>query len=79
MNVSDVSGISWPAPAGRNAPVTGWRKSSRSGGGSSACVEVGQAGLAIGVRDSRDAHGPILMFEAAVWRRFAANIRALPE
>ncbi|WP_067818997.1 DUF397 domain-containing protein [Actinomadura kijaniata] len=40
-----------------------WRKSSHSGGGggtSGDCVELAGLGSAVGVRDSRDPHGPRL-------------------
>lgn len=53
-----------------------WRKSSFSGGGGSNCVEVTDAGLAIAVRDSKDALGPVLVVGQHAWRQFAANLKA---
>ncbi|MFI0942488.1 DUF397 domain-containing protein [Streptomyces sp. NPDC021020] len=55
-----------------------WRKSSYSGGdsGGGECVEV--AGLAgrTAVRDSKDAEGPALVFPAASWAAFVADVKA---
>ncbi|MGI5214448.1 DUF397 domain-containing protein [Plantactinospora sp. CA-290183] len=51
-----------------------WHKSSRSIGGNDNCVEVSVStdGRAVGVRDSWDAGGPILVFTPLAWSRFAA-------
>lgn len=38
-----------------------WRKSSRSGGDSGQCVEVARLHAAIGIRDSKDPAGPVLL------------------
>ncbi|MFF7633550.1 DUF397 domain-containing protein [Kitasatospora sp. NPDC008050] len=53
-----------------------WFKSSHSNG-QQACVEVG-AGLvgAVPVRDSKDPHGPALVFGPAAWRTFVTVMRA---
>lgn len=58
--------------------VTGvaWRKSSYSGGNGGTCVEVGTAGLAVAVRDSKDPAGPRLAFAADTWRAFAEQVKA---
>jgi Domain of unknown function (DUF397) len=37
-----------------------WRKSSHSGGDSGACVEIARPDDAFGVRDSKNATGPVL-------------------
>lgn len=37
-----------------------WRKSSHSGGDSGACVEIARPDDAFGVRDSKNASGPVL-------------------
>jgi Domain of unknown function (DUF397) len=50
-----------------------WRKSSRCDGGS--CIEVGHAGPAVAVRDSRDPDGPVLAFGAEAWAAFAAAVK----
>lgn len=48
-----------------------WRKSSRSNGLGGDCVEVADnlPGV-VGVRDSKDPHGPVLTFTPAAWRSF---------
>ncbi|WBP91046.1 DUF397 domain-containing protein [Kitasatospora cathayae] len=53
-----------------------WRKSSLSGE-TGACVEVadGVPGL-LPVRDSKDPHGPSLLFTADAWTAFIAAVRA---
>ena len=58
--------------------VTGvrWRKSSYSGDNGGACVEVGAAGLAVAVRDSKDPDGPLLAFVADTWKAFAEHVKA---
>jgi len=53
-----------------------WRKSSYSAQEGN-CVEVTAARPArIAVRDSKDRHGPGLVFEPGQWRRFAAGLKA---
>jgi hypothetical protein len=52
-----------------------WRTSTRSGG-NAACVEVADlGGDGRAVRDSKDPHGPVLMFTAAEWTAFGAGMR----
>jgi hypothetical protein len=53
-----------------------WRKSSYSGSNGGACVEVGVAGLAVAVRDSKDPDGPLLAFFADTWKAFAEQVKA---
>jgi hypothetical protein len=53
-----------------------WRKSSYSGNGGGTCVEVGQVRRGVLVRDTTDRPGPVLRFSPAVWRRFAARVKA---
>lgn len=53
-----------------------WRTSSYSGA-SGNCVAVAQ--LARGrraVRDTKDPHGPVLIFTATEWAEFTAGVRA---
>ncbi|MEO3923853.1 DUF397 domain-containing protein [Micromonosporaceae bacterium B7E4] len=51
------------------------RKSSRSGQGN--CVEVaGDLDGLVGVRDSKEPHGPVLTFTPPAWRTF---LSALPD
>ncbi|OLF11486.1 hypothetical protein BLA60_10975 [Actinophytocola xinjiangensis] len=50
--------------------VVNWRKSSRSQGNGSACVEVGQAAKAVLVRDTKNRTGGQLAFSPDSWSRF---------
>jgi hypothetical protein len=52
-----------------------WRKSTFSGGNGGNCVEVGQAGGRVLVRDTKDRAGTVLAVGADTWRRFAATVR----
>ncbi|MEU8333540.1 DUF397 domain-containing protein [Micromonospora sp. NPDC048839] len=56
------------------APVI-WRKSTRSNG-SGDCVEVADnvPGL-VGLRDSKDPTGPVLMFGPTAWSTFVASVK----
>ncbi|WP_342744748.1 DUF397 domain-containing protein [Actinophytocola xinjiangensis] len=47
-----------------------WRKSSRSGGNGSNCVEVGRAAEEILVRDTKNRTGGTLNFAPGTWQRF---------
>jgi hypothetical protein len=53
-----------------------WRKSSRSNGSGGDCVEVASnlPGM-VAVRDSKDPHGPRLIFTPAEWDAFTAAVR----
>jgi hypothetical protein len=53
-----------------------WRKSTRSGSTGGNCVEMAETPDAIGVRDSKDASGPILTFDTDAWRGFLAEVKA---
>lgn len=54
---------------------TNWRKSSRSSGGGN-CVEVAFApNGTVGVRDSKNPTGAVLMFTAAEWDAFTGGVR----
>ncbi|MFI6321328.1 DUF397 domain-containing protein [Nonomuraea sp. NPDC050556] len=56
-------------------PSAVWRKSSFSSN-TGECIEVADLpGGAIGIRDSKDAEGGILVFTAAEWRAFVAGVR----
>jgi len=48
-----------------------WHKSSRSNGnGGSNCVEVALVNMEIGVRDSKNPSGPVLIFTPDAWESF---------
>jgi len=53
-----------------------WRKSSYSGANGGNCVEVAPnlPGV-VAVRDSKDRHGPVLVFTSEEWRAFTAGVR----
>jgi len=54
-----------------------WRKASRSGNNGGNCVEVAPnlPGI-VAVRDSKDPHGPKLVFTPDEWRAFTAGVTA---
>ncbi|MEV7008762.1 DUF397 domain-containing protein [Streptosporangium sp. NPDC051022] len=52
-----------------------WRKSSRSQGTTDNCVEIAFTSDLIGVRDSKDRHGPILAFSPDGWQGFIDGIK----
>ncbi|WP_078843600.1 DUF397 domain-containing protein [Streptomyces albus] len=56
--------------------LTAWRKSSYSNNGDGACIEVsdGHPGR-VPVRDSKNPHGPALVFPADHWSAFVAAVK----
>ena len=52
-----------------------WRKSSYSGNSGGQCVEVGNAGRVIAVRDTKDPHSPVLAFGPQDWQRFTGWVK----
>ncbi|MGW2391469.1 DUF397 domain-containing protein [Streptomyces lydicamycinicus] len=53
-----------------------WRKSSYSNGDGGNCVEVSDnlPGI-VPVRDSKDPHGPAIIFPAAAWSSFVTSVK----
>ncbi|MFC5801421.1 DUF397 domain-containing protein [Streptomyces formicae] len=58
------------------AALSGWRKSSYSSGDGGSCVEV-LDGYPSGVpiRDSKDPHGPALVYRCAAWDSFVEALK----
>lgn len=53
-----------------------WRKSSYSGASGGDCLEVADGHPnAIPVRDSKNPTGPMLVFRAAAWSAFVADLK----
>lgn len=56
--------------------IATWRKSSRSASGTTGdCVEVADLGGAVGIRDSKDAAGPVLILHTAAWASLVGRIK----
>jgi hypothetical protein len=59
-------------------PAIVWEKSSYSNGQGGQCVEFSRVFATSGivpVRDSKDPHGPALVFCAAAWTSFVAGVQ----
>ncbi|MFI7090962.1 DUF397 domain-containing protein [Streptomyces lydicus] len=55
--------------------LIGWRKSSYSGSSEGSCLEVLDGHPAgVPVRDSKDPHGPAVVFPDAAWSSFIASV-----
>lgn len=52
-----------------------WVKSARSSGNCDNCVEVAFVDTAIAVRDSKDPHGPVLIYTRAEWDAFVGGVK----
>jgi hypothetical protein len=50
-----------------------WHKSTRSG--NAGCVEIATLECVVGVRDSKDRQGPVLVFRFDEWNAFLAGVR----
>ncbi|HEX3778324.1 MAG TPA: DUF397 domain-containing protein [Pseudonocardiaceae bacterium] len=55
---------------------TSWRKSSYSGGGGGACVEVAFIADVVAVRDSKNTNGPTITVAPTAWRSFLSAARS---
>lgn len=58
-----------------SAPAT-WRKSSYSGDNGGNCVEIGNFGTAVAVRDTKNVDAGMLVFSRPAWSRFITDARA---
>jgi uncharacterized protein DUF397 len=52
-----------------------WRKSSRSPDGPPGCLECAIVGERVGVRDSHDPTGAVLVFGRRAWSDFVAGVK----
>ncbi|MEV5983554.1 DUF397 domain-containing protein [Streptomyces sp. NPDC052051] len=58
------------------AALKGWRKSSHSNENAGSCLEVLDGHPAgVPVRDSKNAHGPAVVFSAADWSSFVTAVK----
>jgi hypothetical protein len=57
----------------QNPGFTNWHKSNQSDDGG--CVEIAYANGMIGVRDSKNPTGPVLVFNQREWDAFANGIQ----
>lgn len=53
-----------------------WRKSSYSGNHDATCVETARMAVGVGVRDSKDRRGPVLLFSPGAWGGFLAGVKS---
>lgn len=53
-----------------------WRKSSRSQGGGTECVEVATDGALNAVRDSKNPDGDVLILNASTWAGLLGRVKA---
>jgi hypothetical protein len=53
-----------------------WHKSSHSGGSGGDCLEIADGHpTLVPVRDSKNPHGPKLVFRATAWSAFVENLK----
>ncbi|GGZ73885.1 DUF397 domain-containing protein [Streptomyces bluensis] len=58
------------------ATLSGWRKSSHSNDDAGSCLEVlDNHPSGVPVRDSKNPHGPALLFSAPGWSSFVTAVR----
>ncbi|WP_335936730.1 DUF397 domain-containing protein [Streptomyces sp. PTD5-9] len=55
--------------------LTGWRKSSYSGGSNGECLEVADGYATVPVRDSKTPNGPTLVLSANGWTAFVSAVK----
>ncbi|MEU6350899.1 DUF397 domain-containing protein [Streptomyces sp. NPDC047072] len=58
-----------------SSALTGWFKSSFSGGGQGECLEVARGHARVPVRDSKVEFGPAVVFSAGGWSAFVGAVR----
>ncbi len=53
-----------------------WRKATYSSTNGGACIEVGETGRSVAVRDTKqNGMGDVLAFTPAAWRKFTSNLK----
>ncbi|WP_411079141.1 DUF397 domain-containing protein [Streptomyces sp. cmx-18-6] len=55
--------------------LTGWFKSTYSGGDQGECLEVARGHATVPVRDTKATNGPALTFSAQGWSRFITAVK----
>ncbi|MFJ3302504.1 DUF397 domain-containing protein [Streptomyces sp. NPDC086549] len=58
-----------------SSALTGWYKSSYSGGGQGECLEAARGYVGVPIRDSKPVTGPALVFSAGGWASFVAAVK----
>ncbi|MEV2217370.1 DUF397 domain-containing protein [Streptomyces sp. NPDC050997] len=58
-----------------SSALTGWYKSSYSGGDQGECLEVARGHADVPVRDSKAVSGPALVFSAQRWASFVTAVK----
>nr|WSY54756.1 DUF397 domain-containing protein [Streptomyces sp. NBC_00886] len=58
-----------------SSALTGWYKSSYSGGDQGDCLEVARGYAGVPVRDSKAVTGPALVFSPGGWAAFVGAVR----
>ncbi|MDV9188644.1 DUF397 domain-containing protein [Streptomyces sp. SR27] len=58
-----------------SSSLTGWHKSSYSGGDQGECLEVAHGHAGVPVRDSKAVTGPAVVFSADGWSVFVAAVK----
>ncbi|MFB7480005.1 DUF397 domain-containing protein [Streptomyces anulatus] len=59
-----------------SSTITGWFKSSYSGGGNGECLAVARGHATFPVRDSKAADGPAVVFSASGWSSFVTALKS---
>ncbi|MCX5390808.1 DUF397 domain-containing protein [Streptomyces sp. NPDC006482] len=58
-----------------SSSLTGWYKSSYSGGDQGECLELARGHVGVPVRDSKAVTGPAVVFSADGWSAFVAAVK----
>ncbi|MEU2248822.1 DUF397 domain-containing protein [Streptomyces sp. NPDC019224] len=62
-------------PYADSRALTGWFKSSYSGGSNGDCLEAARGHASVPVRDSKAITGPAIVFSAGGWATFVTAIK----